>query len=311
MRLSVPWLVLTILCLSARVSAEAGALEVTRGEAAAACPEAPALLERLARIRGTELPGGPYRVDFTREGEETTARIQLGAEGRTVRELRARGESCDALAQATAVALALLLDSQAALSQVPAAPLEPPPAAPLPRVEEHRLPAPDARRVTVALGGGVLVGALRPVMPAVEAAAELRAGRLGARLGALAGLPGRVALGPGEVRSWSVGGSARACFAVRDAALRTELCTGAIAGAAGAQADGYRRDERRVRPWVAIPVELGVARLAGRFGVELGAAALVPILRDDFAVEGLGPAYRSLPVSVLVAARASLPVAWR
>jgi hypothetical protein len=112
MRPFAPWVVLAILCLAARVSAQDAALEVTHGPGAEACPLAPALLERLQRIRGPELPGGPYQVDFTREGAETTARIRVGAEGRTVRELRARSESCEALAQATAVALALLLDSQ-------------------------------------------------------------------------------------------------------------------------------------------------------------------------------------------------------
>jgi hypothetical protein len=39
-------------------------------------------------------------------------------------------------------------------------------------------------------------------------------------------------------------------------------------------------------------------------GWELGAAALIALRRYEFAVDGLGVAYRSLPVGVMVSLRA-------
>lgn len=55
--------------------------------------------------------------------------------------------------------------------------------------------------------------------------------------------------------------------------------------------------------WLAVPLELSLASLAGPLGFDVGAAALVPLRRNDFSVDGVGVAYRSLPVGALVSLR--------
>lgn len=52
-----------------------------------------------------------------------------------------------------------------------------------------------------------------------------------------------------------------------------------------------------------MPLELSLASLAGPLGFDVGAAALVPLRRNDFSVDGVGVAYRSLPVGALVSLR--------
>ncbi|WP_437600564.1 hypothetical protein WMF28_03210 [Sorangium sp. So ce590] len=304
---------------------------MTRGDGAESCPDAARLIERVEQLRGRPETGasGAYHVDFTRGADGFGAAIRSGGGARVLRD---RGPSCAALEQATAVTLALLLDSDARASSLPApdagardepspapeAPA-PPPAAPAraplappgptgggAREGEGEAPRSErgATRLTLAAGAAGLFGVVRPVAPALSAELGVGGARFRTTLGALWLVPQTLKHGPGELRETLLGGAVRACFAAAGTeALRFEVCSGLHAGLLKVVASGYTRNDVAETAWLAVPLELSLARLAGPLGFDVGAAALVPLRRNDFSVDGVGVAYRSLPVGALVSLR--------
>jgi len=317
------------LCLLGAFAGRAAAqpealLTVTRAPDAGDCPDSAALLARVEQLRvrpQTERTG--YEVTFTREGENFVAQIKT-QKGSGVRVLRDHGQTCAALEQAAAVTLALLLDSDAREASRPndATPDSMPAGstalAPAARDDANAAPRPGEQRndtggdeldrlqvsATLAIGVAGLAAVVRPIAPAwigelgIELpSAQLRAGVLWVPRQALAH-------GPGVVRASLLGGSARACFvAARGALLRVALCSGVHVGVLEAQAEAYTRNEGVSKLWLALPFELALMSAPAGIGWELGAAALIPLLRHDFAIDGVGVAYESLPIGLLLSLR--------
>src|SRR5262245_56791797 len=89
-------------------------LSVTREAGAEGCPDEAALIEHVNRVRGLQATGatGTYHVTFSFRAGVYRAAIRFGStQGQRV--LRDRGTTCASLEQATALTLALLLDSDA------------------------------------------------------------------------------------------------------------------------------------------------------------------------------------------------------
>lgn len=153
---------LAVLCADSPAVAASRALtlSVERAPGAEQCPDAPALVEEVQRLgtRRELVPGargqGPVHFDvrLERTGRGWTAVLAASGERRGQRRLTDQGRSCDGLAAAVALTLAMLVDSeqndiaQAHLESAPpaasAAPAAPPPArsAP-PRRRSTRWPA--------------------------------------------------------------------------------------------------------------------------------------------------------------------------
>lgn len=313
-------------------------LSVTRGAGAEICPDAARLIELVEQLRGRPETGASsvYLVDFTRDADGFRASIRSGS---GARELRDRSRSCAGLEQATAVTLALLLDSDARepSAQAPeaGAGAEPSPAAeaaaPAPEAPAPSREAPadtalarpepaepgggapvdeapslerGATRLTLAAGAAGLFGVVRPFAPALSAELGIGRARFRAAIGALWLVPQTLEHGPGELRETMLGGAVRACFATAGVgALRFDVCSGVHAGRLKVAASGFTRNDAVEKTWLAVPIELSLASLAGPLGFEVGAAALVPLRRDDFSVDGVGVAYRSPPVGALVSLR--------
>jgi hypothetical protein len=290
------------------------ALSVERGLGAEECPDAVTLSQRIAAIRGraSAASGARYDIGFARTGNSFTATIRSGPNGESQRVLE--GLNCTALAQATAVTLALLFDSEAddAGNEVPKAP--PVPARPPPKrerpladlvlvpVREHR---PTAVEGTLSLGAAGLIGVLRPLSPAVTGELGLQVARWRMGLGVLWNPKQTLVLAPGVVRESLQSGSARGCLALaRTGASRFDFCAGLFVGVASAEAEGFTTAQRRTRPWLAIPLELSFSERAGSIGWEVSAAALGSLVHQDFSIDHLGPAYQSPRVAAMLSLRA-------
>ena len=291
-------------------------IRVELGSGAEDCPDASSLVERVGHIRGravTLRPSDPgYDVSFPRTDDAYRATIRSGSDGQSQRVLEGRGPTCAALAQATAVTLALLFDSQA---DAPAPEPEPKPEPkPPPKPEPTPLdePVPDeaphqAPRVaaTASLGASGMFGVLRPVAPAFGAELGLHLEGFRAALGVLWVPTQTLDLDPGHVSEQLLAGTARTCLSLtRARGLSLDVCSGLIAGVVEARADGFTRNAQRVRSWLAVPLELSLAELSGSVGWEISAAALGSLVHHDFEVDGLGTPYHAPRIGGMVSLRA-------
>jgi hypothetical protein len=246
-------------------------------------------------------------VKFSRQGGAFRATIRMA--GGSVRVLEDRAPSCASLEQATALTLALLLDSDAheltieehqpgprksqpAVKPAPSAPFQPP----APREEPQ---------LVFAVGGGALFGVVQTVAPIATADVGLYLKRFHTSLGVLWMPTQQQDLAPGQLRESLVSGVARTCYApLLPRKLRVETCTGFYAGLLNVEARGYTRNDTLGRAWLAVPVELSLSTAAPPMGVELGFSALLPLRQSDFAIDNLGTAYASWPLGMLVTLRA-------
>ncbi|MDF3068134.1 MAG: hypothetical protein K0R38_3735 [Polyangiaceae bacterium] len=288
-------------------------LSVTREQGAEACPDTAELSEHVARLRGQSATGAQsaYHVTFSREGGVYRAAIRMGGAG-SVRVLRDRGQTCASLEQATALTVALLLDSDAHDLTVeehdrepepepPAAPMPPPPTLPWRAPPEPR----STVRMALSFGGAGLFGVVQTAAPAALADAGLFVNRFHTGVGVLWMPTQKVDLAPGQLRETLLSGVARTCYAaLHRRELRFELCTGIYAGLLRVEARGYTRSDVVKRAWLAVPLELSLSTAASPVGVELGATVLLPVRQSDFAIDNLGTAYESWPVGMLLSLRA-------
>jgi hypothetical protein len=289
-------------------------LSVTREPGAEGCPDTEALAEHVRQVRGQQATSATvaYHVTFSHRGGVYRASIHVGS-AQGARVLRDRGATCASLEQATALTLALLLDSDA--SELPLEEPEeaPPPAAPLPSVrtrdETHTAEdAPPSRadvNFMLAAGGAGLSGVLSPLAPAVVGELGIGVGRFRAHVGALWVPQQTLDLAPGTVNETLLSGVARMCLAPwQGPRLRLDLCSGVYVGLLQVQANGYTRNDEASKAWLALPLELALLTTASPIGVEIGASALLPLRRNDFSIDNLGVAYESWPVGLLVSLRA-------
>jgi hypothetical protein len=308
-------LLLTGLAANAAAEEPSHRLVVDRTVDAADCPSSVELEARIAALRGRGASplDAPYRVEFARASSTYTAVIRA-ADGST-RAIEARGDSCASLAQATTVTLALLLDAEPRarpeLAPVPAAPAPARPSPPAQAEPARGAHAASDTELGLLLGGGALLGVVRPVAPVLSLEGGLTHGWFRVGLGGVWALPQSLSLGPGSVRERLFAGTARGCVALTRARVtRLDACTGLFAGAQQAEASGFTTNTARTRNWFAVPAELALSQRFGAFGWELGASALFPLVRNEFVVDGQGAAYSASAVAALFSLRAFGVVPW-
>lgn len=285
-------------------------LSVTREDGAESCPDTEALTAHVNRVRGQEAEGksGAYRVDFTYREGVFRAAIHSGA-GTSTRVLRDHGATCAALAQATALTLALLLDADPLeppeTIEPPVVAAAPPVSKPQPPSEEEPAPRRLERSLTFALGGGALFGVERLAAPVVLADLGISIGRFRTSLGVMWMPTQTLEFGPGTLHETLLSGVARTCLSAwQNDLLRVDLCSGFYAGMLEVRAEGYTRNDDVQKAWLAIPLGLGLATTPTPVSVELGGSVLIPIRRNDFSIDNLGVVYESWPVGLLLSARA-------
>jgi hypothetical protein len=309
------WFTWFIWLASARVLAQSdSALSVERGGGSEDCPDADSLGARVAAIRGAPTQTlQRYAVRFERDATEYSALIRSGTGDALVRRIAAPGSDCAALAQATALTLALLFDADGArpASQVatpaPVVPLEPQPAAaafaaqPERPLAVARTASGAARRLAnLTLGAGSLLAVVRPVAPAFVADGGMTWARLRFALGALWVSPQRSELGPGSVVQSLLSGRARLCYApILSNSVRVDLCSGYFVGELHASARGFTRNLSESRLFSALPLTLDLLQFGRHFGWQLDASLLVPFRRNQFGIDELGAVYRPGAVALL------------
>lgn len=287
-------------------------LSVTREAGAESCPDSEALAEHVRRVRGQQATSATaaYHVTFAFRAGVFRASIRVGS-ATGARVLRDRGATCASLEQATALTLALLLDSDA--SALPPEEEElPPRALPVPPKPEPVEPPPEEPapkrtdiKLTLGAGGAGLIGVLNPIAPAVLAEVGIGVARFRTNIGVLWVPEQTIDFGPGTVDETLLSGVARMCLAPwQSPGLRFDLCTGVYAGLLKVEADGYSRNDSASKAWLAVPLELALSTPGAPMGVELGASALLPLRRNEFSIDNLGVAYDSWPVGMLLSMRA-------
>lgn len=139
------------------------------------------------------------------------------------------------------------------------------------------------------LGGGVaaLVGAQRR---------RLRGELLGTyRFATRRAAPADPRVG-GAFSQWTVG--LRGCGVLRPGPLELPLCLGADGGQTIGQGTGLRSSRTTLQPWIAAVAATGLAwPVRPWLALTLRASLVVPILRQDFAITGLGNVHRVGPVA--------------
>jgi len=308
------WVVTVALSGHALAQPVSSPLSVSRAPGADDCPDAEGLLAQIEAIRqGPSRADQPaYRIAFARDDAGLRAEI-ISEQSAASRVLSDASPACAALAKATAVTLALLFDADAqALAEAEAHPPAPVPVpAPIPREPEAAATdteaSPLARGISLGLGGGVLSGVVGSLAPALAVEASLRIDAFRAMAGFLFAPGPRHELGPGSVREQLAAASLHACLAPwRSASWRFDVCGAGVAGAVHGSARGFDESDEATRAWLGLGLDLRFASVPDPIGAELSAALLVPLRRQDFAVDNAGIAYEAQPLALLTTLRITL-----
>lgn len=297
--------------------------------ASEACPSGADFLARLgARAATTKLAGPGDHIDFVvtlvATAAETVGRLERQTQAGTVAIRELRDASCERVADALSLGLALSLpnSSEAATTDSDASPVEPrvepAPANPLPKpppqstVEPPQRPArarplqPEAKRAAASGRLGAQGGALVGVMPELMGRAEVHLELDGLwpqisshpflRMGALASFGSTHPPLAGRIREWIGAGRLQGCpWRLRKAGASAFPCLAAEIGAMGVS--NARTAVSSVGWWLAAAAGLGArVDLSQRFALEAEAELQLPLLRYEIA-EDSRVLYRSAPLT--------------
>lgn len=273
------------------------------------CPSAAAIRKRIAEHLRREIastPGISAHGVVSSPADAATAlwKLELEIRGPTGEDTRSlTGESCQALAEAAAFTLALMLEPN--LVSATAAPRAlAPPVEPVPTVIA-KAPRTTAT-VRVHSRMGMLAGIHFGALPGIAGLVGVRVGIMGrvltAELRGIYGTPTKAlsssdpAVGV-RVQFGAVGLLGCTMPRIRDWSFPT--CAGIEAGAV--RGDGLGLEQRNTvhRPWLAVLVGGGVRvqttkRMA--FGIEL--QAVIPVFRFRFVTQNVGPVHEIGPAGV-------------
>jgi hypothetical protein len=260
------------------------------------CPSAEELEEEVRKLSGELVLSSQSncRVHFHRQDGLMEATIQVGEAHRS---LAVHGSSCEPLAGATAVTLAMLLNRELATADRPRT-TETRQAPPSLAVAPQRDPSPTGLGLSASAIG--VLGVLGSFTPGLTLEAYGSRSRLHLALGAAWLMPRTFSVGPGAVTESMALGTVRACVGfARAGSVDFSACGGAQAGFLSAKARGFTESFSARRPWVSLPFELGVG--AKHWQVAVG--VWVNIKRADLEVQNESIVYASWPVSAQLALR--------
>lgn len=273
-------------------------LAIEKAEAASGCPELPWFRARIAAHAGKQGQAGDFAVSLSRRGGVWSAKIARRAVRQrspaAQRALQDRSPSCEPLAEAVAITIAILADE---ISETK--PTEP--AAPAPRAPPKSVPPPRASgeepshappRVWVGAGGGASLSWISPIAPVLGfgISAGTTFTRHGVRL--MLTTEQKFELVPGRVVVQAWLGTAFSCAQLPGRRFGAALCATFDASMLRASAEGFDDGRPSSRAYEALGLEAQPSwHITGRYRLSLVLAALVPFSRESFSVEGRGVAY--------------------
>lgn len=271
-------------------------LTVEREEAAHACPDVSWFRSRVAAHAGVRGQAGDFTVALARRGElwqaKISRRVLENADARLERTLQDRSPTCEPLAEAIAITLAILGEDVAerVASEPPQAISPPPPLV----LEAPRSPPPRAPRprVWVGAGGGAALAWISPLAPVLgfAIAVETSHTRHGVRF--MLTTEQKFELVPGRVVVQAWLGTAFSCAQLSGKRFGAALCATFDASMLRASAEGFDDGRPSSRAYEALGLEAQPSwYIADRYRLSAVLAALAPFTRESFSVTGRGVAY--------------------
>lgn len=274
------------------------------------CPNAHAFLGAIrARTERARLaaPGDESAVSIAvrigaSPGAPVAGRLEIREPDGTRQERAVESATCDEVAKALALVVALYLDPDATIAPEPPAPPPPPPTPPRRSAEPPPpAPPPPARGYAVGIGAGAAVGLLGGLAPAVAPLGRLfgevtvarpneGSGGLASRLRPSARLSFDAATATGDVaagtqRYFLFAGSLRLCpLDVRaEGTLHLGPCGGLQGGVHRGVSEGVPNARAQDKPWLAPSATVHASlSVAERVTVELEAGAVFPLVHTRF-----------------------------
>ena len=308
--------ILTLLGVCDGSEAQEAEVTVDRALGAEQCPDAQALqlaIERVGVVPEGPRPDGELRLHVSIGPTGGGFRAEIRATGRKtgVRTLDVPGD-CDALTDAVAVTLALLLDRELRDSEPDPQPLppEPEPADPLPAPVANP-PQPSAREPVlptaapppssrwqggVTLGGGVTHGLPHGWSGMPDGELWVRDDAYSLALGGFWAPTRTVSFAPGTVEVRLLGGRVRGCGLAWGTWEGVHLggCVEGVVGQLRGRGDGFATNRTQQRPWYALGASVsGGGPIHGTVGWAFGAGVLAPVQRESFSVDRVGRAYEA------------------
>jgi len=299
----------------ARAATEiAGAtLEVKSAAGAESCPDAEALREQTSKLgtpQGSERAPLRVEVEFLANGAGYRAIVRTSGSTEGTRELTADGPSCEPIAAATAVFLAVLLDLLPA-SEAPALRAESAVVPAEPALLRENSAAPSARVPgllrSVGVGAHVIAGygLLGPtVSESFGGEGRLRFGHAELSLGGFAGPARSVDYAPGSVAVNLAAGHVGLCAYLDARGDRLELgaCATLLLGQLRASGEGFYEDKQASSFWIAGAIGATLAvPLARHWALRVGLDAVIPFRQYTLEVDRVGVVFDSSALGLALA----------
>jgi hypothetical protein len=328
-------LCLASLVLSSAFHAEARDVElaVDRGKGAQDCPTEEGLwraIELVGSAPSVERPDGVLRIHVRIDRADGVYRAEIRASGRKtgIRTLKVPGGTCEALTDAVAVTLALLMDREIrepepqpdpepeepskpeppAEPTVPAQEPPPEPSPPPPPELSSKVPSPPVH-YGIAVGGALTHGLPETLSGLADAELWGRKDWLLVGVGGFWGPTREVKLDPGAVDVRLVGARLRGCGRIWGEydGWHGAVCAEGVVGQLRGEGKGFAEDRAQRRPWYGLGASARVGGgIHGPLGWAVTGGVLAPLQRESFSVDNVGEAYETDRVTFFFGPQLSL-----
>jgi hypothetical protein len=274
---------------------------IERDEQAVSCPDLAWFSAHIASHAGKVGHAGSFKLALSRRGEAWQAKIQRAEPSNDAsvaeRNLEDRSSSCEPLAEAAALTIAILADDLAQRAAPGAA-------AKLPAPQGASQPPPDASeipksprkkrgsKVWVGAGGGAAMSFISPMAPLLGFGLALDSLYLSSGLRVMVTTEQSFELPPGHVvvQAWLA--TAFSCLRAAGGAFGAALCGTLDASMLRASAEGFDQGTPSRRTYGAVGLEAHPSwYLSDSYRISAALGLLLPFTRESFSVNGRGVAY--------------------